>query len=80
VNNIVMQCLTEILTGKFHVPSADLGPETRFEELDFDSLVFAELAVILQQRLGVPVAESDLSAEMTLAEAAAMLGAKGVTV
>ncbi|GAB1692430.1 acyl carrier protein [Krasilnikovia sp. M28-CT-15] len=78
MNNPVMRHIVEILNDKFYVPHADLAPTARFEDLNVDSLVLAELAVILQQRLGVPVDESDLPAEMTIADAAENLSAKGV--
>ena len=72
--------IMDILTDKFFVPAENLGPSVAFESLEFDSLVLAELAVILQGRFGVPVQDFELSEEMTIGELAAMLAAKGVTV
>lgn len=55
---------------------AEFGPATEFEELDIDSLVMAELAVILGNEYGVGVTEEELSATTTIGQAAAVLDSK----
>ena len=76
----ITQVLQTILIDKFQVPADSLSPATRFEELDFDSLVLVELAVVLENRFGIEVPEGELQPEQTLGEAAALLSRKGVTV
>ncbi|MET7801228.1 acyl carrier protein [Streptomyces decoyicus] len=67
--------LIEILSHKF-----DLGdhitPTTPFTDLDLDSLVLVELAVILSRTYGVPVDESELAEAGTVDEVVALLATK----
>lgn len=53
--------IAEILVGKYDVAPADIAPEARFADLGLDSLVLAELSVILTSRLGIRVGEEELA-------------------
>ncbi|SEG19721.1 acyl carrier protein [Nonomuraea solani] len=69
--------LHEVLVTKFNVSSDDLQPETTFEALDLDSLAIVEVAVSLQERLGVPIEEEEFATpETTLRQAADQVDAK----
>jgi acyl carrier protein len=66
-----------LLIDTFGVFGTDgIGVDTTFESLDIDSLVLVELAVLLERRFGVQVPEGELTAEQTIAEAAALVDAK----
>lgn len=69
--------ISDVLHQEFDVPADLLTPETAFEALSIDSLVLLELAVIVERQLGVVIEEGELTEEQTLAEAAALLSAKG---
>lgn len=49
MSQLLADDLIQILTDKYGLPGEDLSPETRFDALEFDSLVMVELAVILEQ-------------------------------
>lgn len=66
----VTTMIIEILTGKFEIPAEDVSQGTVFEDLSVDSLALLEMSLILEKRLGVPIAEGVLSAEQTIDEAA----------
>jgi acyl carrier protein len=74
----IVNQLAELLAENYALPVKQLKPDTRFEELDLDSLVLIELTVILQTRWGVALADGELRPEQTIAELAALLNAKGV--
>jgi acyl carrier protein len=69
--------ISDVLHKEFDVPADLLTPDTAFEALSIDSLVLLELAVIVERQLGVVIEEGELTEEQTLAEAAALLSAKG---
>lgn len=71
------QSLIEILIARFDVDSAEIGPETTFEELNLDSLVLIELSLVLERELGTEVPEGLLDLEQTMSQAAAQLPATG---
>ncbi|MFF9481534.1 acyl carrier protein [Streptomyces sp. NPDC014733] len=62
--------LVTVLTDKFEVDAAAIRPEVTLAALDLDSLVVAELYVVLQERWGVPLAEEDTAADPTVAQVA----------
>jgi acyl carrier protein len=70
--------LSALITAKFGVPSAEIQPEATLEQLEFDSLVAAELAVTLQDEFDVQIGEDDLPPELTVAGLVALLNSKVV--
>ncbi|MFG3284104.1 acyl carrier protein [Streptomyces sp. NPDC048111] len=79
MSQLLADDLIQILTDKYGLPSEELSAETRFEALEFDSLVMVELAVILERRLGFPVTDDELLSVDSIGEAAELLSTKGVT-
>jgi acyl carrier protein len=51
----------------------DVGPQTRFTDLDIDSLVLLELAAALKRDYGVLLTDDDLYAADTIEGAAALV-------
>jgi acyl carrier protein len=70
------QLLAELLTSHFQVDPLAIVPGATLEDLDLDSLVLVELAVLLERRLGIKIAEGDLRIGQTLDQAADVLAAK----
>ncbi|AJE87374.1 hypothetical protein SLNWT_6998 [Streptomyces albus] len=68
----IRSCLTE----RFGVDSSSLESGVTFEGLELDSLALVELSDVLQESIGVTIADDDLNAEQTIGEAAALLLAK----
>ncbi|MYW66801.1 hypothetical protein GTY65_22425 [Streptomyces sp. SID8379] len=75
----VGSAIAAVLTEKFEVDPAAVRPDATLESLDLDSLALAELALALQEQLGVDVAESEASKQTTVAELTATLTAKHAT-
>ncbi|MFC9454169.1 acyl carrier protein [Streptomyces sp. NPDC056983] len=57
----------------------DITPTTPFTDLDLDSLVLVELAVILSRTYRVPVDEAELAEAGTVDDVVALLAAKQTT-
>ncbi|MEV1019357.1 phosphopantetheine-binding protein [Streptomyces sp. NPDC050264] len=68
--------LTAVLTEKFEIDPEHIRPDATLESLDLDSLALAELALALQEQLGVQVAEDEAAKHTTVAELTAALNAK----
>jgi acyl carrier protein len=69
--------LIDILSHKLDLGD-DITPTTPFSDLDLDSLVLVELAVILSRTYGVPVDESELAEAGTVDEVVALLATKRI--
>jgi acyl carrier protein len=69
--------IIKIMVEDFKVRSETVGRERTFDELGFDSLVIVELALAIDNEFGVALDDGDLSEEMTVAEAAEVVLAKG---
>ncbi|UXX94391.1 phosphopantetheine-binding protein [Streptomyces sp. AD2-2] len=72
----VQTAVTAVLTEKFEVSPEHIRPEATLESLDLDSLALAELALALQETLGVPVADDEAAKHSTVGELVATLSAK----
>lgn len=70
--------IVEILAEKYDIPAEELSPATEFDLMGFDSLVLTELAIILEREYRVPVDADELANTDTIAEAAALVGARAV--
>lgn len=66
--------LADIAIERF-AASPDITADTPFAEMDFDSLVLAEMSVYLTDLFGVQVTDDDLYAAGTLARTATLLAA-----
>lgn len=71
--------LVDLLTSQVGVDEDGLRAEATFDELELDSLVLIEFALILKKEFGVVLADGELTPELTVRETAALLAAKGVT-
>lgn len=78
--DLIAEYITAALVEKFGVPADALLPETTFEDLDVDSLVLVELAVLLERRFGVGLAEGELTADQKLTDAAELVLARSALV
>ncbi|QXE35984.1 MULTISPECIES: acyl carrier protein [Streptomyces] len=65
--------ITEVLTGTFKVPAAEILPEATMDSLEMDSLAVAEFAVIIKETLGIDTDSDALLKGATLAEITAFL-------
>ncbi|MEK0100478.1 phosphopantetheine-binding protein [Streptomyces sp. A475] len=68
-----------VLMEKFEVSADSIRPDASLASLDLDSLALAELALTLQERLGVRVDESEATQRTTVAELTATLAARQIT-
>ncbi|MFI9012125.1 acyl carrier protein [Actinosynnema sp. NPDC053489] len=69
-----------ILVDELGADADAIAPDARFEDLDLDSLVLVELSVILQRRYGTSIREEELTADQTVADAAALVRHKAAAV
>jgi acyl carrier protein len=65
-----------VLTATFEVPACEIVPEASLESLGLDSLSLVELALILQEELGVEVGEHETAGGTTVGGLARALAAK----
>lgn len=72
----VITLISDLLVEKYQYPADAVTPAATFESLEVDSLVLIELAVVLQSRLGVDVADGELVVTQTIAQAAELVSAK----
>lgn len=74
--NSIEERITKILLENFKISDA-IGPTTTFGDLSIDSLVIVELALALDLEFGTALEHGELTESMTVADAAALLVAKG---
>jgi acyl carrier protein len=65
-----------VLTGTFEVAPQDLTPGATLGGLDLDSLSLAELALALQEQLGIRIAEHEAARNTTVDGLIATIEAK----
>jgi acyl carrier protein len=68
--------LVTILVTRFEVELEEVQPDVTFEELELDSLFLVELALIVQQELGVKITEDDATPRSTIASVADLIEAQ----
>jgi acyl carrier protein len=66
--------LQHAFAGYLGLAPAEVDPDRPIDELGLDSLTAAQLALDIEERLGVSLFLNDLSGRETLAELAASLG------
>lgn len=60
--------LTRILTDDLKLPAAQLTDDTSLDDAGFDSLAVVELSVILTDRYGIDISDSDIKKAATLGQ------------
>ncbi|HEX9888379.1 MAG TPA: acyl carrier protein [Nitriliruptorales bacterium] len=70
--------LTSILVETFGVPAEDLSRDATWWSLDLDSLDVVELMLVVEQELGVKVADEQLEGINTVGQAVDVIAAAGV--
>jgi acyl carrier protein len=78
MSTTVLERLSEILVGYFGVEEHEVTPDTTFAALDLDSLAIVEFALVLEKEFGVAIAEDAVTPRARVADALALLSAKGV--
>ncbi|MFD3558451.1 phosphopantetheine-binding protein [Streptomyces sp. NPDC058686] len=71
--------VASVLMHKFEVGPDSIRPDATLASLDLDSLALAELALALQDQLGVRVDESEATKRTTVAELSATLATRLIT-
>lgn len=76
--NSIEQRIRTILHQDFKVRQESIGPDTTFADLGFDSLVIVELALVLDNELGITLEDGELADTMTIADACGLIMDKGL--
>lgn len=58
----------KVLVDDLKLPEEGLGPHASLDEAGFDSLAAVELSVLLEERFGIQISESDIQGAATLAQ------------
>ncbi|MCO6004070.1 acyl carrier protein [Actinoallomurus purpureus] len=69
----VAERIIAVMAENLQMAAAGITPATVFDDLEFDSLVLVELAVILQREFGVEVSDDELAESKTVGKAAALV-------
>lgn len=73
----IMQMLTELIAEHLGVDASEITAETSFaDDLGADSLDVAEIAIAVEDRLGITIDDSELDHVRTVGQAVEMLEAK----
>ncbi|MFD9905358.1 acyl carrier protein [Streptomyces sp. NPDC059063] len=70
--------LVDLLVDRFEVDRAEIGPDTKFEDLDMDSLFLVELLLVIKSEFEVDVAEDAASPGDTVASVAELIESQGL--
>ncbi|GHC74782.1 acyl carrier protein [Streptomyces flavofungini] len=65
--------LVELLVDRFEVDRSEIGPDTKFEELDMDSLFLVELLLVIQSEFKVAIGEDAATPGDTVAAVAGLI-------
>lgn len=68
--------LRDMLITSFQVPADAVTPEAGLKELDLDSLDVVELALAIQQQLGVEITEDEITELSDVAALAELIQAR----
>jgi acyl carrier protein len=68
--------VAELISERFDIPIEMIRPEIALADLDLDSLALLELVDLLEEELGIEVAEENVRMEDTLGDVLALLEAK----
>ena len=73
----IMQMLTELIAEHLGLDASEITAETSFaDDLGADSLDVAEIAIAVEDRLGITIDDSELDHIRTVGQAVEMLEAK----
>jgi acyl carrier protein len=75
----IIDRILDVVADRCDIPPHQLGPATEFDSLGFDSLVLAELAVIIGVEYDLPITEEELADAGTVGEAALVCTSKLVS-
>lgn len=78
MSTTVIQRLRDLLVSHFGVEEHEVTPDATFAQLDLDSLGIVEFALVAEKEFGVALAEDDVTPKARVADAVALLTAKGV--
>lgn len=70
--------VAELLVDRLGVTREELNPEATFEELDLDSLDLVEFSMAARDEFGVQISDDEAEGLKTVADAVALLDAKGM--
>jgi acyl carrier protein len=65
--------LKEILVVNLRLSAADISPEVGIEEAGLDSIALVELAMVMSSRLGIEVADSELTDIETIGQIVSLM-------
>jgi acyl carrier protein len=66
----------KIVLISLEISEDDISPDATREEAGLDSIAVVELALVLRREKGVAVTEEEISATRTVADVAALVGAR----
>jgi acyl carrier protein len=66
------------ISTRFNVAEDRIGPDTTFQDLDFDSLSWVELSTVLEKDLGAGVHETEGRDLKTVSDLVELLAGKGI--
>ncbi|MBO2450946.1 acyl carrier protein [Actinomadura barringtoniae] len=72
----VLDVMIAVLGADLDLPVTSVTAQTTFADLDMDSIAMTELGAILEEELGIEVADEDITMEDTLGGMAALLERK----
>ncbi len=74
----ILERLSGLLVSYFGVEADEVRPDATFAELDLDSLAIVEFALVAEKEFGVTIGEDEVSPQARVADALALLDAKGI--
>lgn len=70
--------LVTLLSDNFGIPADSVGENVTFGDLDLDSLILVEFALLIKKEFGVVLFEGELRQDLTVTDAANLLVSKGL--
>lgn len=74
--NMLEEKITTVLSEHFRISRDLIDSDVTFAEIKFDSLTLVELALTLENELGIAIEDGELTDGMTVADAAGLLSAR----
>lgn len=75
--NAIEERIATVLSTQFKIARDAIESDVTFGALSFDSLVLIELSLMLEDDLGIRIEDGELTDEMTIADAAELVSARG---
>lgn len=72
--------LAAILVERLGVPADAIRPDVTLDDLDIDSLLVVEFALLVKKEFGVRLADGEVTPALSIASTAALLASRGVAV